>query len=84
VRRKSSAGDADAEAERCQERGERAQLADWFPPPTLWCGSVSGCAHTAMLSAPLSPIKHLIVKGRTCIVDFLRRRAALRGTRPLF
>jgi hypothetical protein len=23
-----------------------------------------------MLSAPLRPIKHLIAKGRTCIVDF--------------
>ncbi len=58
VRRKSGAGDADAEPERCQERRERAQLAEWFPPPTSWCGSVTACAHTAMLSAPLRPIKH--------------------------
>jgi len=59
VRRKGSAGHADAKAETRQERGERAQLAEWFPPPTSWCGSVSACAHTAMLSAPLRPIKHL-------------------------
>lgn len=63
VRRKGGAGDADAEAQRRQERGECAQPAEWFPPATSWCGSVSARAHAKMLPAPLRTFKRRRVLG---------------------